>query len=382
MRSVETLRGPAATRELREKAAAELAGRLPAHLQRLSWDRSQVAAHQRDQLRALLAHAAANSPFHARRLAGIDPATFSVADLPALPVMTRADVVASFDEVVTGSRLTLQRVRAHLGAACARERLLLGEYACLPAGGSSGAHGSYVRAIGEHMDYLASLIAPALASRITGSRPPGELVIAIVASPSAGPLGLAAAAVDGQVRIARVRSTLPLADMTRRLNDLQPSVLAGDAETLTALAAQQRAGRLRLERCAVTIAGGEAAEADRAAITGAFGVPPAGWLCTAEGLAGQAQPGERAFTFTSGMCIVELVNADGKPVLPGETADKVLVTNLHNFTQPLIRLELATRLTRYADDDAGQPRASWPKPWVASPSWLRPVSLPQPALAS
>ena len=40
------------------------------------------------------------------------------------------------------------------------------------------------------------------------------------------------------------------------------------------------------------------------------------------------------------MCIVELVDADNRPVPPGVPSARVLVTNLTNLTQPLIRYEL------------------------------------------
>ena len=62
---------------LRARFGTLLAGRLPGHIQRLDWDAEQLAAHQRDQLRKLLAHAVQRSPFHARRLRGIDPSASS-----------------------------------------------------------------------------------------------------------------------------------------------------------------------------------------------------------------------------------------------------------------------------------------------------------------
>jgi hypothetical protein len=45
------------------------------HVDRLTWDRQRIVDTQQ-RCRTLLAHAAANSPFHARRIAaaGIDPA--------------------------------------------------------------------------------------------------------------------------------------------------------------------------------------------------------------------------------------------------------------------------------------------------------------------
>jgi phenylacetate-coenzyme A ligase PaaK-like adenylate-forming protein len=46
------------------------------------------------------------------------------------------------------------------------------------------------------------------------------------------------------------------------------------------------------------------------------------------------------------MCIIELVDEDNRPVADGTPSAKVLVTNLHNRTQPLIRYELTDRFVR------------------------------------
>jgi hypothetical protein len=53
-----------------------------------------------------LARAIDRSPFHAARLAGIGPARFELADLARLQVMTKAQMMEHFDEVVTDRRLT------------------------------------------------------------------------------------------------------------------------------------------------------------------------------------------------------------------------------------------------------------------------------------
>ena len=57
---------------LQTRMSAELIWRLGQYPQRLGWDAGQLAAHQRDRLRVLLEHAAEHSPFHARRLRGLD----------------------------------------------------------------------------------------------------------------------------------------------------------------------------------------------------------------------------------------------------------------------------------------------------------------------
>jgi len=53
--------------------------------------------------------------------------------------------------------------------------------------------------------------------------------------------------------------------------------------------------------------------------------------------------------FNTDLCIVELVGADNRPVTPGVPSAKVLVTNLYNVTQPLIRYELTDTFIRQPD---------------------------------
>jgi phenylacetate-coenzyme A ligase PaaK-like adenylate-forming protein len=82
-------------------------------------------------------------------------------------------------------------------------------------------------------------------------------------------------------------------------------------------------------------------------IGSAFGVPPVNQFTCTEGLAGQSAPGGEVISFASDMCITELVDDDNQPVPDGTPSAKVLLTNLYNHTQPLVRYELTDRFTRY-----------------------------------
>jgi phenylacetate-CoA ligase len=88
---------------------------------------------------------------------------------------------------------------------------------------------------------------------------------------------------------------------------------------------------------------------DRAAIKDAFGVPPVDQFVSTEGLVGHTDPGGAVFAFATDLCIIELVDAGNRPVPEGAASAKVLVTNLHNRTQPLIRYELTDHFTRRPD---------------------------------
>lgn len=91
----------------------------------------------------------------------------------------------------------------------------------------------------------------------------------------------------------------------------------------------------------------------RAEITAAFGIPVVDSFASTEGLMGSSAPGGDVLMFNSDMCIIELVDAGNRPVGPGVPSAKVLVTNLYNLAQPLIRYELADSFV--LEPSAGDP---------------------------
>lgn len=80
---------------------------------------------------------------------------------------------------------------------------------------------------------------------------------------------------------------------------------------------------------------------------------------SSEGLVGIGAPGEPAITFNTDVCIVELVDERNRPVPPGTPSSKILLTNLANHVQPLVRYEMSDRFVRHPDAaDHGHLRAT------------------------
>jgi phenylacetate-CoA ligase len=125
-------------------------------------------------------------------------------------------------------------------------------------------------------------------------------------------------------------------------------VLHDHTTKLALLAEEKRAGRLRIAPVSVTAMGELLTDEHRAAIAAAFGVPPVNQFTSTEGLTGQSEPGGSVLSFASDMCIAELVDDDNQPVSDGIPSAKVLLTNLYNHTQPLIRYELTDRLSPHS----------------------------------
>ena len=191
-----------------------------------------------------------------------------------------------------------------------------------------------------------------------GGPPPEGLVIGLVAAGSAvHSTGFGAATSGGPVRLVAVPATLPLTAIVERLNILRPPALMGYPTQLARLATEQRAGRLRIAPRSVIATSELLTDEDRAAITTAFGVPVTNQFASTEGLAGRSEPGGTVLTFASDMCLAEFVDEHNRPVGDHARASKVLVTNLHNLTQPLIRYVLTDCFRTHPTGEDGHPRA-------------------------
>jgi phenylacetate-CoA ligase len=325
---------------------AELLARIPEHLERLSWSAERIEAAQREGLRRLLAHAVAHSPFHRQRLAGTDVAGIEPADLASLPVMTKTDMMAAIGDVFTDRRLTLAAIEQALAATGIEPVPVLDRYMALATGGSTGQRGVFVFDPAAKAMFILSIIRSLLARlHAAGGIPPGGLPMVMVGAGSAVHATGAAAAetvgTDVPVRVTSVPVTLPWPQIVDRLNTLQPPALIGFASALARLAAEQSAGRLHIAPMVIISTSETLVPEARAEITTAFGTPVVNSFASTEGLMGSSVPGGDALMFNSDMCIIELVDADNRPVGPGVPSAKVLVTNLYNLAQPLIRYELA-----------------------------------------
>ena len=115
MQATATWRAPEGHYEqLVRRQRAELQDAYLKGVRRLRWDAGRLAAERERRLRELLVYAADRSPFWRERLAGRDLANFTESDLPSLPILTRAEMMAEFDRVVTVPGLTLARVQQHV----------------------------------------------------------------------------------------------------------------------------------------------------------------------------------------------------------------------------------------------------------------------------
>jgi phenylacetate-coenzyme A ligase PaaK-like adenylate-forming protein len=209
------------------------------------------------------------------------------------------------------------------------------------------------------VEFASSILRPTIARG--GGLPAGGLIIAFVGAASAvHATGIAPQIMRGSpIQFIPVPATLPLAALVDRLEAIQPRALYGYASMVARLAVERRAGRLRIAPATIVSTSETLLDEQRAVITAAFGAPLVNTFATSEGLVGVSDPDHATLTFASDLSIVELVDEADRPIPAGVRSAKILVTNLYNRVQPLIRYELEDSFVREPEaGDAGHLRAT------------------------
>ncbi|MGQ0623555.1 MAG: hypothetical protein ACT4PP_02700 [Sporichthyaceae bacterium] len=248
----------------------------PEMIARLDWDAERLHAHRTAELRALVRTAVDRSPWHRKRLADVCPERLEVAELAQLPVMTKADVMANFDEIVTDDRLSLVGVEEYLVEAATRG-YLLDEYTPAATGGSTGRRGvSVYDRRGFAAGFLAGwrwLLRDLERDEELRERP--TLTTAHVHGTHPSHLGSAIARIfTNPARPSfSIPVTRPLGEIVAGLNDIQPDLIFAYPSMLHVLTEESAAGRLRIAPRRLMSVGEPLLPEVRAAIAATWAAP-------------------------------------------------------------------------------------------------------------
>ena len=301
--------------------------------ERERWPRERLEAFQQERLTELARHAAERSVLWRERLPG------GRVELSELPVLTKTELMERFDELVTDRRLRRDDLLAHLGQ-IEEDALYLGEFRAMTSSGSSGRKAVFVYDRAGWRDVLTMFLRRSDWVGLRPSLPRTRLALVGGASPTHMSRRGASCLDVGVHRILSLSATQPIGELVERLNAFQPNFLNAYPSSAGPLAEEQLGGRLRLSLRGMTTNSEPLTPALRERIESAFGVGPTDFYGTTEGLYGHECPAGSMHLFDD-MCIVENVDDDDRPVAPGEVGSRVLVTNLFNRVQPLIRFEVS-----------------------------------------
>jgi phenylacetate-coenzyme A ligase PaaK-like adenylate-forming protein len=329
----------------RREQLAAVSRRLPAHVARLAWSVDQISRERQRALRETLAFAKAKSPWHSRRLESIEPLSFTEADLQRLPVMTKTDVMANWDEIVTDRRLTLAEcnanIEAKLNGTC-KDYYYLDDYLVIATGGSSGVRGVFPWGWEEFIEIACATFRYQLRDEPPGSLTGRRLLAAVEAGEIVhGSPFLFSVRTDPQSPVKWFPASNQIAEMVAELNEAQPTQINAFASSLQELASEALAGRLRITPRRITTNSEPLLPETRDAARKAWNLEINNmWGCVEVGHIGIECDAHEGLHRSDDLIITEFVDHNDRPTADPEVIDRVLVTSLFGRTLPLIRYEL------------------------------------------
>ena len=305
--------------------------------------RERLERLQQRRLRALVRYAKENSPFYRELYRGVGE-DFELSDLP--PV-TKPELMARFDDVVTDRAVTMARVEAFTKDLDNVGRMLDGKYLVFKTSGSTG-HPAVVL-----YDQGAVDVASAVAAFRTFARQEdlkkfmahGKKTAGVFADHgfylACGMSRYLQLKMPGKQTKITVDVNGPEGEIVKALNDFQPAMLSGYPSNL-ALLADCEGLDIRPD---VVITGGELlTDRIRQKLSGRFGCYVQTHYSCTEGGELACECSEGHLHINEDWVILEAVDKDGRLVAPGVRSDRVLITNLSNRIQPFIRYELTDRV--------------------------------------
>jgi phenylacetate-coenzyme A ligase PaaK-like adenylate-forming protein len=254
-------------------------------------------------------------------------------------------MMSHFDDIVTDCSMHLVDIQQHLER-MQGDKLFLGRYWVTATSGSSGMRSVIPSNAQEWTTIVASY---ARANEWSGIRisPLRITRMAIVSSRST----FHQSARVGQtvespfVRTCQLDAGEPLSSIVEALNTFCPEVLVAYASMIRMLAEEQIAGRLHITLRGVNSASEVLTPEARMRVTQAWGIAPFDVYAATEtgGIAAECDRHQGMHLFED-LVILEVVDDDYRPVPPGTTGVRLLVTVLFSRTLPLIRYELTDRV--------------------------------------
>nr|MBQ4454009.1 phenylacetate--CoA ligase family protein [Clostridia bacterium] len=307
------------------------------------YSRDKLAKVQKDRLKELVCFARENSPFYNDIYKNIGEGFC----LEALPTVSKPELMANFDRVVTDRHVTMERIDEfctdpdHVG------RMLDGKYLVFKTSGSTGNPAVVLydkncidvssavaafRTFARHEDYKSFMRH-------------GKKTAGVFANYgfylACGMSRYLQLKMPGKQTKITVDVNAPEEQIIKELNAFDPAMLSGYPSNLALLADYDE---LTIHPDVVITGGELLTDTVRKKLESKFGCyVQTHYSCTEAGeIACECSEGH--LHINEDWVIVEPVDQDNRPVGYGILSDKVLITNLANYIQPFIRYELTDRI--------------------------------------
>lgn len=306
---------------------------------REKWSHKQIKQFQEQRLQELRQYAYKHSPFYKKFHKGLENRP-----LNALPVLTKQELMSSWDEIVTDRSLKLKGVLHFLDNVTGLEAYNGTHYA-FATGGTTGVKGVTIYSKGEFLEFFSAT------TRLSGwtgmhfslkERPRMAIIQSNLPWHVAGGAGFIKLPI---IKTLVLDSVEPIPELVRKLNDFKPHVFGGYAGNVHLMAKEQMAGRLKIAPKTILTTAETLKKEARRDIEKAWGIKPfEAYGSTEVGEAAAECEQHNGMHVYEDLVILEVVDNENRPVPPGTYGSKVLATVLWNRTLPFIRYELSDHL--------------------------------------
>ncbi|MBA2649383.1 MAG: phenylacetate--CoA ligase family protein [Legionella sp.] len=316
--------------------------------QSLYLNQHQLKEHRLKQLKTLLDYAKNFSPWYKKTLAHININTMTEENLLEIPPINKTILMDNWDEIVTDRTLSLSIVEKHIEKLSQSEEALYlnNRYHLLATSGSSGKRGVFIYNWEEWNKYYLYFRRHRLYDeerRTLLLSPTKKIKIAMVIATNAvyAMYALNKTYQVDNVKTAHFPMTLPLDQIITGLNETQADILQGIPSTIYKLCKEANRGRLKIQPKIISIGAEPLYQEIRetiqetwpnAAIFNTFG--------SSEGLIGTpCRANSKEMHLNEDAYILQPVNKQGNLINKDSKPTKMYITNLFNYTLPLIRYE-------------------------------------------
>ncbi|HHV30295.1 MAG TPA: phenylacetate--CoA ligase family protein [Clostridium sp.] len=318
---------------------------------------------RQERLHKLVSYAKQYSPYYKERYKNLGD-KFELSDLPPT---NKRELMAHFDEWVTDRSIKLSDINEFMKDLDNIGRKLKGDYLVFTTSGSTGDPLVMLcdRNTNNVMGGISATRTFARKQDMKAFLKSRKKTIGVFAT---GGFYLGNSSVRSRLlampwkkrQMAVTSALLPISQIVNELNDFQPAMLGGYPTILELLIDEQKSGRLNIKPVIIMTGGEYLGDSLREKLSEAFKCyVQTSYSCTEAGTIA-CECTERHFHINDDWVIVEPVDKNNKPVSNGIQSDKILLTNLFNYTQPFIRYEVTDRVVMHHEPcPCGNP-----SPWL------------------
>ena len=302
---------------------------------------------QKERLHALVDYVRQYSPYFKKLYAQL-PDNYNLADLPPTEKNILLD---NYEEWVTDPELNREKVLNYVDRDVKDTSLLLGKYTALKTSGSTGTPLPMVRD-DFHNKIHGALVARRLLKGVDMNlfKPDGGKKATVIhTSPSASSYAGFLREVNAFPEYAHNYLAISVLENTdsivNKLNEFQPDILTGYASSLTLLAVEKEKENLDIPVKLIVNSAEMLTDEAYEQLSRSFGCPVLNNYCMTEGGEIAMANGSAAMMLNEDWIIVEPVDKNMNPVKnPEDFSDGILITDLSNYVQPIIRYYVSDRV--------------------------------------